>query len=156
MKQLYVVVGILLIAGCSGPTKSGKPAEMLLQLPMFLKRYIHKTIREKVRMESIVAGALIAGFIVSILEFACTGQVYLPTITFMVGMEGLKVKAILYLLLYNICFIVPLLFVFGVVYFGVSSQTIARLMEAKVGAVKLILASVFFMVGGLLFWIAFT
>lgn len=63
--------------------------------------------------------------------------------------------AILYLLLYNICFIVPLLFVFGVVYFGVSSQSIARLMEAKVGTVKLILAGIFFTVGFLLFWAVF-
>ena len=28
MKQLYVVVGILLLAGCSGPTKSGKLARV--------------------------------------------------------------------------------------------------------------------------------
>ncbi len=92
---------------------------------------------------------------VSILEFACTGQVYLPTITFMVGVEGMKSSAILYLLLYNIFFILPLLLVFAVVYFGVSSQAISRIMESKVGTVKLILACVFFAVGGLLFWAAF-
>jgi len=106
-------------------------------------------------MKSIVAGALIAGFIVSILEFACTGQIYLPSITFMVGMEGNRAKAIMYLLFYNICFILPLLCVFGVVYKGVSSQSIARMMEKRVGAVKLVLAAVFFVVGGLLVWTVF-
>ncbi|MFC1551352.1 cytochrome c biogenesis CcdA family protein [Candidatus Latescibacterota bacterium] len=135
--------------------KEGNTGDMMLQLPAFLKKRIHKTIREKSRMKSMVAGALIAGFMVSILEFACTGQVYLPTITFMVGVEGLKSTAILYLVLYNIFFIVPLLLVFAVVYFGVSSQAISRRMESKVGTVKLILAGVFFTVGGLLFWAAF-
>lgn len=135
--------------------RSGNTSDMTLQLPKFLKRRIHQTIREKARMESIVAGALIAGFMVSILEFACTGQVYLPTITFMVGIEGLKAKAILYLLLYNICFILPLLIVFGVVYFGISSKTIAKIMEARIGTVKLVLSCVFFVVGGLLIWAVF-
>jgi len=135
--------------------RSGKTADMALQLPKFLKRRIHATIREKAKMESIIAGTLVAGFMVSIFELACTGQVYLPTIAFMVGMEGYKARAVLYLLLYNICFIIPLLVVFGVVYFGVSSHSIARIMEAKVGMVKLVLAGVFFAVGGLLFWVVF-
>jgi len=135
--------------------RSGKIADITLQLPKFLKRRIHGTIRDKAKMESIVGGALIAGFIVSILEFACTGQVYLPTITFMVGMEGVKTKAILYLLLYNICFIIPLFLVFGVVYFGVSSQLIAKIMETRVGTVKLVMSMVFFTVGGMLFWAVF-
>lgn len=151
---LCMVFGVLSIYDYF-KARSGKTADMALQLPKFLKRRIHATIREKARMESILAGTLVAGFIVSILEFACTGQVYLPTLVFMVGMEGYKARAILYLLLYNICFIIPLLVVFGVVYFGVSSQAIARIMEAKVGMVKLILAGVFFTVGGLLFWAVF-
>lgn len=136
--------------------KAGKTSDMSLQLPEFLKKRIHATIRKKARMESMVAGALIAGFMVSILEFACTGQVYLPTITFMFGMEGYKARAVLYLFLYNICFIIPLLIVFGVVYFGVSSKSIARIMEAKIGMVKLVLALVFFVIGGLLFWAVFS
>ena len=106
-------------------------------------------------MKSYVAGALIVGFLVSILEFACTGQVYLPTIIMMIGKEGTRLRAIFYLLFYNLCFIVPLLVVFGFVYFGVSSKGIAKLMETRIGTVKLALAVVFFIVGGLLFWTVF-
>lgn len=132
--------------------KSGKNSEMTLQLPNFLKKRIHATIREKARSRGLIAGALIAGFTVSILEFACTGQVYLPTITYMATQ---KASALGYLLFYNALFILPLLVVFGVVYFGVSSQTIAKVMERKVGAVKLILALVFFVVAALLIWAVF-
>ncbi len=135
--------------------RAGKTSDMALQLPAFLKKRIHATIREKARMEGIVAGALAAGFLVSILELACTGQVYLPTIIFMVGVEGYTAKAVGYLLLYNICFILPLLAVFGVVYFGVSSHTVGKIMESRVATVKLILAAVFFVVGGLMIWAVF-
>ncbi len=151
---LCIVFGILSIYDYVKAAQ-GKTGEMMLQLPTFLKKRIHKTIREKSRMNSMVAGAFIAGFTVSILEFACTGQVYLPTITFMVGVEGLKSTAVLYLILYNIFFILPLLLVFSVVYFGVSSKAISKIMESRVGTVKLILAGVFFTVGVLLFWAAF-
>jgi thiol-disulfide isomerase/thioredoxin len=135
--------------------RSGNISGMSLQLPTFLKRSIHATIRDKAKTKSYIVGAFVAGFIVSVLEFACTGQVYLPTITFMIGVAGQKSKAISHLLIYNICFIFPLLIVFGAVYGGVSSKAINRLMEAKVGMVKLILAAVFFAVGGLLFWTVF-
>lgn len=132
--------------------RSGRVSDMTLQLPAFLKRRIHATIREQARTDKIVIGAIIAGFMVSILEFACTGQVYLPTITLVVRQEGLTSIAVLYLLLYNLFFILPLLIVFGFVYFGMSSQGIARVMESNVGSIKLILALVFFVVGGLLIW----
>lgn len=135
--------------------RQGKTGEMALQLPEFLKKRIHSTIRGRVRMNSMVAGALIIGFLVSILEFACTGQVYLPTITFMVGMQGYRSAAVMYLLIYNFFFIVPLLVVFGFVYFGVSSRAVAHIMENRVGTVKLALAVVFFCVAGLLFWTVF-
>ncbi|MFC1490954.1 cytochrome c biogenesis protein, partial [Candidatus Latescibacterota bacterium] len=85
---LCIIFGILSIYDFF-KANDGNTGDMMLQLPKFLKLRIHKTIREKSRMKSMVAGAMIAGFMVSILEFACTGQVYLPTITFMVGVEGM-------------------------------------------------------------------
>jgi len=89
---------------------------------------------------------------VSILELACTGQVYLPTIVFMLGRSGSQLSAVFYLLVYNVFFIVPLLIVFGFVYKGVSSRSVAKIMEARVGMVKLGLAFVFFTVAALLLW----
>jgi cytochrome c biogenesis protein CcdA len=134
--------------------RAGNTGDMALQLPKFLKLRIHQTIRERARTERLVAGAIAAGFVISLLELACTGQIYLPTIIFMVGSEGYTSRALLYLLLYNICFIIPLLIVFTIVYLGVSSKTIGNVMETKVGSVKLVLAVVFFTVGGLLAWTA--
>jgi len=148
---LCLVFGVLSISDYL-KARAGNTSGMALQLPKFLKLRIHQTIRERARTERIIAGALAAGFVVSLLELACTGQIYLPTIIFMVGSEGYTSRALLYLLLYNICFIIPLLIVFAVVYLGVSSKTIGRVMETNVGSVKLVLAAVFFTVGGLLAW----
>jgi len=148
---LCIVFGMLSV-GDYFKARAGKVSDMSLQLPAFLKKRIHAAIREKTRMDSLVAGALLAGFMVSILEFACTGQVYLPTITLVVKQEGYTSAAVLYLLMYNLFFILPLLLVFGLVYFGISSRGIARMMETRVGSVKLGLAAVFFLVGGILIW----
>ena len=166
-RMAYLDVFARIIFGCMGAAcivfgtlsigdyfkaRAGNTSGMSLQLSPVLKRLIHKTIRKRVRMGHYVIGAVATGFTVSLLELACTGQVYLPTITMLVGREA---KAVLYLLLYNFWFIVPLLAVFGIVYFGVSSKRIATVMEANVGAVKLVLAVVFFLIGILLILGAF-
>ena len=151
---ICIVFGFLSISDYF-KARAGNTSDMSLQLPAFLKKRIHSTIREKTRMKSIVAGALIAGFLVSIFELACTGQLYLPTIILMLQRSDTRTVAALFLLVYNLFFIVPLLIVFGVVYFGVSSKSLANVMEARVGLVKIVLAIVFFGVAALLLWTAF-
>ncbi|MCD6531142.1 hypothetical protein J7K99_01695, partial [bacterium] len=96
--------------------KRGKLSEMTLQLPDKLKKKIHRVIisenePRKTRRNFLVA-AFTTGFFVSLLELACTGQVYLPTIIYVLGIPGLRTKAHLYLLLYNLMFVIPLLIVF--------------------------------------------
>ncbi len=61
------------------------------------------------------------GFAISVLELVCTGQVYLPTITFVMGVEEMRRHALSYLLLYNLAFVAPLLVVFALVHWGTTS-----------------------------------
>ncbi len=122
--------------------RQGRPAEILLQLPSALKRQIHASIRTRVRTAALAGSSLALGFFVSIFEFACTGQVYLPMLAYLVRMrQGLVAPALL--LLYNLCFIAPLLAVFLASYLGVSSGRITALFQAHMGKVKLGLAAVF-------------
>ena len=130
--------------------RRGEAEEMALQLPQFLKRRIHKTIREKTRTRRFVLAAFLAGGMVSLLELACTGQVYLPTIVFVVGVPELKAHALAYLALYNLMFIVPLAVVFGLAYFGTTSAQLGNTMKQHLGLVKLLTAGLFFGLGGLL------
>lgn len=116
--------------------KQGKTKEIMLQLPRALKQRIHKVIREQTRTSGVIAGALVIGFVISALELVCTGQVYLPTLTFVAGIEGMRTHAIAYLILYNLMFIVPLLVVFGCVYWGKSSMQLGGILQKHLVSVK--------------------
>ena len=117
--------------------KQGKVKEITLQLPKSLKQRIHKVIREQTRTSGVVIGALVIGFAISALELVCTGQVYLPTITFVMGVEGMRGHALAYLILYNLMFIVPLLVVFGFVYWGTTSMQLGGVLQRHLMPVKL-------------------
>ena len=122
--------------------RAGKPGEMILQLPSALKRRIHTSIRGTARTTALVGSSLVLGFLVSIFEFACTGQVYLPTLGVLARLHR-QADALALLALYNLCFVAPLLVVFGVSYAGVSSGRITTFFQAHMGSVKLALAAAF-------------
>ncbi len=122
--------------------RRGRPTEILLQLPTALKRQIHNSIRASVRTAAIAGSSLVLGFLVSIFEFACTGQVYLPTLAYVARVGG-GARATGLLVLYNVFFILPLLLVFAASYLGVSSGRITTFFQAHMGKVKLALAVVF-------------
>jgi len=130
--------------------RRGEIREATLQLPTFLKRRIHQTIRTHIRMRRFVLAAFASGMVVSLLELACTGQVYLPTICFVVGVPAMRAHAVLYLGLYNLMFVVPLILVFVLAYLGVSSGRLAEWTQRHVALVKLLISLLFFALGGLL------
>ena len=127
--------------------KQGKTKEVLLQLPLVLKQRIHKVIREQTRTSGVIIGAIVIGFVISALELVCTGQVYLPTLTFVAGIEEMRVNAIAYLLLYNLMFIVPLLVVFGCVYWGTTSAQLGGVLQRHLVTVKVAMSILLFGLG---------
>jgi glutaredoxin len=116
--------------------RKGKHEEMALKLPDFLRRRVHRAIREGAGVRNYVWAACVTGFVVSLLEFACTGQVYLPTIIFVTGVPELRANAFLYLVLYNLMFIVPLVVIFLLVYYGTTSLQLAGFMRRHAAVVK--------------------
>jgi cytochrome c biogenesis protein CcdA/glutaredoxin len=127
--------------------RRGHLTEIALQLPKSLKQRIHSTIRSHSRMRNTIAAAFGAGVLVSVFELVCTGQVYLPTIVFMTGVAEQRLTAITYLILYNLMFVLPLLAVFTVTYFGISSQRLTVVFQQHAGAVKLLTAALFGLFG---------
>jgi len=122
--------------------RSGKASEILLQLPNSLKLKIHASIRNRAKTTALAFSSLGLGFVVSIFEFACTAQVYLPTLAYLARQKG-RSDAIGLLVLYNLAFIAPLVVVFIASYLGVGSKRIATIFQKRMGAVKLGLAAVF-------------
>ena len=80
---------------------------MTLALPKSVKARIHRVIRAGLRTRNLLIGSITVGFLVSVLESLCTGQVYLPTILFVTRLPDLRTRAIGFLLLYNVMFILP-------------------------------------------------
>jgi hypothetical protein len=130
--------------------KRGRPSQMKLQLPNFLKKRIHQTIRKESQSTRYFLVAVVAGFIISLLEFTCTGQVYLPTILFVINTPSLRTSAISYLLLYNVMFVTPLLIIFGIVYWGVTSEQLAFFLQKRASTIKLLTSLFFFFLAGIL------
>ncbi len=124
--------------------KKGRLNDIVLQLPKAIKDKIHTAIREESRMRHFIPASLLLGFLVALLEFPCTGQTYLPIIFVLRGVPELKARALSYLLLYNLMFIIPLIIVFIFAYKGISSQAFTKLMQGNAGKVKLLTAVLFF------------
>jgi len=132
--------------------KKGTTKDAKLQLPPFLKNLIHSAIRKNVKLSNYILMAAVTGFIVSLLELACTGQIYLPTIMFISTIPDLKANALLYLLFYNLMFIVPLVLVFSFTYWGTTSAQWAELTNKNFGKIKMAMTLLFFGLAVLLFY----
>lgn len=129
--------------------RSGATDRMILQLPLIVKQKIHKEIKEKTGVGRILIGSFFAGVVISFLEFGCTGQVYLPTITFVVSRNNLALKPIMALIVYNIMFIAPLI-VIAIAANIISRESVAKNVSKNIPVVKLFTALLFITLGILL------
>ncbi len=119
----------------------GELSGMTLQLPGFLKDRIRSVIRTGAKARRFVFAAFGAGLVISFLELACTGQVYLPTIQFM--LKAGQGSALGYLLIYNIAFIIPLIIVFALAFFGLRSDALIRFQKNHTATVKVLTGMLF-------------
>jgi hypothetical protein len=139
--------------------KRGRPSKMKLQVPNFLKKRIHQTIRKTSgNLETdgegqsirLLLAAIVIGFMVTLLQFTCTSQVYLPTILFVTNIPSLRGSAVFYLILYNLIYIAPLLVIFGIVYWGVTSEQLSFFLQRRASTIKLLTSLFFFVLAGIL------
>ncbi|MDD5477584.1 MAG: hypothetical protein PHG87_05255 [Candidatus Omnitrophica bacterium] len=162
---LSILFGILAVYDFIKFKKTGATDELILQLPKPIKERIHKVVgffyrknpQEKQAkalpgLNKLVFSALITGFLVSLLEAVCTGQMYLPTISFVLKASPLKLQALGYLLLYNIMFVIPLIVIFIFALVGTSSAQFAKFLKRHLGLIKILMAVLFFSLGLFLIW----
>jgi cytochrome c biogenesis protein CcdA len=144
--------------------KRGRPARMTLQVPDSLKKRIHRIIRKREgELETDTEGkstrflfaAMGIGFIVTLLQSTCTSQVYLPTILFVINIPTLRDSAIFYLILYNIVYILPLVAIFAIVYWGTTSEQLSFFLQRRTSTIKLFTAFFFFLLAAILIIILF-
>jgi len=145
--------------------KTGSTDQLILQLPKVIKERIHKVVgffyrkstQEKQEgfspsLGKLIASAFISGFLISLLEAVCTGQVYLPTIAFVLKASSFQLQALGYLLLYNIMFIFPLVVIFALALTGTTSGQFSGFLKKHLGSIKIFMAVLFFCLGIFLIW----
>jgi len=163
IKIFYYLVAFLcfLLAGFSlydaiNFKKTKESDKIILQLPQSFKKKINLEIGSRLREKrydliglAITSSAI--GFSVSILEALCTGQVYIPTIVYILkNLKAYRLKALSYLLVYNLMFIFPLILIFILALIGVSSQKLNNFLRKNLFFIKIILTLIFILLGILL------
>jgi len=162
---LSIILGVFAIYDFIELKRTGSTERLILQLPKPIKERIHKVVgffyrrnqrekEEKLKpaLGRLLFSALVSGFLVSLLEAVCTGQVYLPTISFVLKTTSLKLEALRYLLLYNFMFILPLVVIFILALLGISSQQFSAFLKRHLGQIKILMAILFFALGVYLIW----
>lgn len=122
--------------------KRGNTKDMTLQLSTAEKKTIHSLLRNP-RVASGLIFSFLVAFPVSIVEFSCTGQTYLPTIVYIFSMDNLKAKALLYLVLYNLMFVLPLAAIVAIAYKGATSERITKWFTKNISQIKLYTGIIF-------------
>lgn len=159
---LSIIFGLFCLYDFYKFRKTKDTEGLVLQLPRAIKNQIHKVIGlhyrrskseqsknqiSRVGVFRLSLSALICGFLLSVLEAICTGQVYLPTIVFVLKTTHLKLQALVYLLLYNLMFIIPLVIIFLFGLLGVTSEQFSKFLKQHLLSIKLIMAVLFFSLG---------
>jgi len=139
--------------------RTNKTEEMNVKLPKAVRNYINKIISMFYRRQDktiqvniflLTATTFLVGFLISLLEAICTGQVYLPTIVFILKEPALRLKAVYYLILYNLMFVAPLMLILGLVIMGTSSSKLEAFFKEKIALVKIFMFILFLGLGILL------
>jgi len=115
--------------------RKGEIGDMALNLPHGLRMRINAVIRRGRKSQAFVAGAFVTGIVVSFLELACTGQVYVPII-FAISRPEMRSRALLFLVIYNLLFILPLVVVFVLAYYGTGSKQLSNFLQERAATVK--------------------
>jgi cytochrome c biogenesis protein CcdA len=163
--SLSILFGILAIWDFIKFKKTGSSDGLILQLPKPIKERIHKVVGFFYRRSpqekqdnllpapgKLVVSAFVTGFLVSVLEAVCVAQIYLPTIIFILKTTGPKLRALGYLLLYNLLFVAPLLVIFCFALAGTSVERFQRVLRGRLGIVKILMGMTFLGMGIFLVW----
>ena len=144
MTAILLVLAFLSFRDALRFRKSRDPHDVTLQLSTRMKKQIHRVMRRGMGADCVVLGGLLIGTVVTALESVCTGQVYIPTLVLILKNNAfLETRAWLYLLAYNLMFVLPIVFVFIAVYFGLRTQTLLGWSRENVVLSKILL-SLFF------------
>lgn len=117
--------------------KKGRYSNIKNQLSSKGKKRIHSIIKNNLNSKTIYFAAFFSALIISFFEFFCTGQIYLPMISYMISLDGGTISNYLMLILYNIAFILPIIIVSASLSVGKNVIDISQILVDKLHLIKL-------------------
>lgn len=152
-KVLYGVTAVLVLVAAILSLRDGirclkgQTASLTLSLPAALRSKIRLTISRRARLGLTIAATAGLGAIVALFEFPCTGQIYVPVAQWIAfalrHLPRYEWGPVGWLLLYNICFVMPLIAVFVAVFFGLSSEKLTAFFRRHIAKTKFAMAALF-------------
>lgn len=122
---------------------SKDPNSIMLKLPRRIKLIMNSVMRLFSTTRHALLAAFIIGVLVTLLETVCTGQVYVPTLVLIIKSGASPFLGLIYLLLYNLMFILPLVIVFGLILYGIKVQHLIDWSRRQVVKSKVIMGCLF-------------
>lgn len=150
MAALLLVFAVLSIKDAIQYRKTKKETEMSLGLPKSWRLKINQYLKQSFSQRRLIVAAILSGFVISLIEAGCTGQIYLPTIMYIARESAYRLEALPYLLLYNLFFIIPLVAVFLGIFWGSQSQALVQFGRKNIFFSKLALAGLFLVLSAFL------
>jgi cytochrome c biogenesis protein CcdA len=131
--------------------KNEKYNKIKVQLPISFRKFNHRIIKKVSNVADLKLILLISfalGMLISLGEFLCTGQIYLTTIvTILHTSTTLNLQAFIYLIIYDLAFIVPLLILTFVIYKGKEVFEVSETIREKLHLIKIINVGIFLIFG---------
>jgi cytochrome c biogenesis protein CcdA len=141
MSYIIVIAGTLVLVGSIIEIKDflwyGKGVS--LRIPRGIKPTL-----EKISKKGTLWAVILLGVIVALVELPCTGGIYLAILSLM---HVNKVFGIPYLLLYNFIFVLPLVIMVLVAYYGTKTEKITNWVESNKRYMRLAAGIIMFVLG---------
>jgi cytochrome c biogenesis protein CcdA len=151
----FIILLIVLNAKDYFAAKNEKYSAIKLQLPNTLRKFNYRMIKRIAAVSDfrmIILLSFVLGIIISFGEFLCTGQIYLATIvTVLQTNSSLNGTAFLYLVIYSLGFILPLVAMIFVIYKGREVFELSEAIREKLHLIKLLNILMFILIGIMLF-----
>lgn len=154
MKILFAILLLILIIMNIQDffaAKSERYDRIFLQLPQVFRRFNHNIIKKATGfsdLKIIILISFLLGMFITLGEFLCTGQIYLATIiTIFQTNNELSVQALIYLIIYNIGLVLPLVILTLLVYKGKEIFEVSEAIRERLHIIKMLNALIFFIFG---------
>jgi cytochrome c biogenesis protein CcdA len=143
------VLAVLSVRDAFRYRKEKVPSAIALQLPGRVKRLIRVVAETSWSGPAVVVTGFGCGFLVTLLDSLCTGQIYVPVLA-LISREVEAWRSFMFLAVYNLAFIAPLMVIFILAAKGADSERMSRWSKRNVFPSKIAMGFVFVILGALI------